>query len=159
MDGASELLHATCIAIGDRAAVILGPSGAGKSDLGLRAISTPLRDGNQLVGATLVSDDQVLIDLEGGRLRARPPATIAGRMEVRGIGIVSVAYQPVSYICLAVEIAVDGIVERMREPEAVWEVLGVAVPRLRLRPFEASAPLKLLLALARPETMSRVFST
>ena len=158
MDGASRLLHATCIAVGDRAALLLGPSGAGKSDLALRAISTLLYDGTQSVGARLVCDDQVLVDVEGGRLRARPPGAIAGRIEVRGIGIVSVAHQPVSYICLAVEIGADGAIERMPEPEAVWEILGVRVPRLRLRPFEASAPLKLVLALARSESIEAVTS-
>lgn len=149
MDGASSLLHATCIAVGDRAALILGPSGAGKSDLALRAICTPVRDGDRTFCTTLVSDDQVLVDVVGGRLRARPPPSIAGRIEIRGIGIVPVAHLPLSHICLAVDIGPDLEIVRLPEPEAMYVVLGVGVPLIRLRPFEASAVLKLVLALVR----------
>ena len=71
------MVHATCVAIGDRAVLLCGPSGSGKSDLALRLI-----DG----GAQLVADDQVVLRAEGGRIVARAPEALAGRMEVRGIG-------------------------------------------------------------------------
>lgn len=149
LDGDTSLLHATCIAIGDRAALILGPSGAGKSDLALRAISSPVRHGDRTVCAILVSDDQVQVTLEEGRLLARPPPSIAGRIEIRGVGIVAVAHQPQSHICLAVQIGSDLEVDRLPDPDRTLAVLGVEVPLIRLRPFEASAAVKLVLALAR----------
>ena len=149
LDGASSLIHATCIAVGDRAALIVGPSGVGKSDLALRAISTSVRDGDRTICAMLVSDDQVLVERVEGRLRARPPPSIAGRIEIRGIGIVPVAHLPLSHICLAVEIGPDGEIARLPEPDAMLAVLGVGVPLIRLRPFEASAVVKLVLTLVR----------
>src|SRR5438046_8441099 len=73
------LLHATAIAIAGRAVLLRGASGAGKSDLGLRLIDA---------GARLVADDQSELFRRGDSLIVRAPATIAGLIEVRGIGIV-----------------------------------------------------------------------
>src|SRR3546814_15303755 len=78
-------VHATCIAIDGRGILLRGPSGSGKSDLALRLI-----DG----GALLVADDQVILTEADGELTASAPATIAGRMEVRGIGIVDMPHLP-----------------------------------------------------------------
>ena len=75
----SETLHATSVAIDGRAVLLMGPSGSGKSDLALRLIDR---------GAMLVSDDYTLVKRVDGTLIATAPATIAGKMEVRGIGIV-----------------------------------------------------------------------
>jgi len=79
----SDRLHATTVAIDGLAVLIEGRSGSGKSDLALRLIDR---------GATLVSDDQTLVMRAGKMLRARAPATIAGRLEVRGIGILGFAH-------------------------------------------------------------------
>src|SRR5690606_32729552 len=70
-------IHATCVALGDTGILLRGRSGSGKSDLALRLI-----DG----GALLVADDRVALSLEGGRVIARPPAALAGYLEVRGVG-------------------------------------------------------------------------
>jgi serine kinase of HPr protein (carbohydrate metabolism regulator) len=76
-------IHATCVAIGGQGVLIMGPSGIGKSDLALRLIDR---------GATLVSDDYTEIELVEGALTGRPPATIAGKIEVRGVGIVTMVF-------------------------------------------------------------------
>src|SRR3546814_17418763 len=78
-------VHATCIAIDGRGILLRGPSGSGKSDLALRLI-----DG----GALLVADDQVILTEADGELTASAPATTAGRMEVRGIGVVDMPHLP-----------------------------------------------------------------
>lgn len=75
---ASQLLHATCVAAGDRGLLILGPSGAGKSALALRLIG---------LGASLVADDQVELCVDGKNLIARCPAPIRGLIEARGVGL------------------------------------------------------------------------
>ena len=72
------LIHATTVQLGAHGVLIIGPSGSGKSDLALRLIGE---------GALLVSDDQTRLTLKDGRLIATAPATIAGRIEARGIGI------------------------------------------------------------------------
>ncbi len=130
------LIHGTCVALDGVAVLLRGPSGNGKSDLALRLI-----DG----GARLIADDQTLVETRGGRLVASAPETIAGKMEVRGIGIVTVETEESGILGLVVDLAPDPP-ERMPEPETV-EILDIALPLLRLNPFEASAAAKLRLAL------------
>ena len=75
----AETLHSSTVAKDDRAVLITGPSGSGKSDLALRLLDR---------GFTLVSDDQTVVRREENRLIASAPATIAGKLEIRGLGIV-----------------------------------------------------------------------
>jgi serine kinase of HPr protein (carbohydrate metabolism regulator) len=132
----SETLHASTVAIGGRAVLIEGRSGSGKSDLALRLIDR---------GATLVSDDYTLVcRLPSGDLVARPPGTIAGRMEVRGIGIVDLAHTAEAPVALLVTL--NGEVMRMPD-RRVRRLAGVAVAEIALEPFAASAPIKVELAL------------
>jgi RNase adaptor protein for sRNA GlmZ degradation len=132
-------LHATCVAIGGAAVLLRGPSGAGKSDLALRLVEG---------GARLVADDQVEIAAENGRLIARAPAAIAGKLEVRGVGIVPVATQASAPVALIADLVAPGDVERLPDP-AAETIVGIAIARVALAPFEHSAPAKLRLALAR----------
>ncbi|NNM77652.1 aldolase [Sphingomonas sp. ID1715] len=130
----SDLIHATAVAIGDRAVLITGASGAGKSDLALRLIDR---------GATLISDDQVLLTVKDGTLEASPPERIAGKMEVRGLGILSFDHRAGVPVALLVEL---GRTQRMPEP-AREALLEVAIPKALIDPFEQSAPIKVELAL------------
>lgn len=141
------LVHATALALGDRGALIRGPSGAGKSDLALRCIAAaPLAACP--VRAELVSDDQVVLTRTDRGIDASPPATIAGKIEVRGVGIVAMPYRPSARLVLVVDLVSAAEVPRYPLQPASAELLGVVVPRIGLAPFEASAPVKLLLALA-----------
>jgi len=128
-------VHASCVAIGGRAVLIAGPSGSGKSDLALRLIER---------GASLVSDDYTILEADFGRLLASPPETIAGRIEVRGVGIIERPHVEAVPVALLVDLA--RFAERMPEPLAV-EFGGVAVPAIGLSALEASAPLKVEAAL------------
>lgn len=135
------LVHATCVALpqeaDDTAAVLLfGPSGAGKSDLALRLIDQ---------GAVLVSDDQTLLSRHNDRLWASPPEAIAGRMEVRGLGIVSLPHLESAPLSLCVNLTAADKIERLPKPETRG-FLGLSLPSLDLFPFEASATAKLRLA-------------
>lgn len=136
MSDAPPPVHACCVAIDGRAVLIAGPSGAGKSDLTLRLIEG---------GATLVSDDYTLLTERDGILYAAPPATIAGRIEVRGIGIVERPFIADVAVALWVE---AGTPERM--PEATTRtVAGIALPAYTLALLEASAPARIHLMLDR----------
>jgi serine kinase of HPr protein (carbohydrate metabolism regulator) len=131
------LVHGTCVALGNSGVLIRGPSGSGKSDLALRLIDE---------GAALVSDDQVELVPRDGRLYASAPATIAGLIEVRGIGIVNVPRAAAQPLALVVDLVARDEVPRMPDAREV-ELAGARLPALSLWPFEASAPLKVRLAL------------
>ena len=137
----SDRLHATTVAIDGVAVMIEGVSGSGKSDLALRLIDR---------GATLVSDDQTLVVRTGKILRARAPATIAGRIEVRGIGILAMPH--VEDVPVGLLVRVDGAIERMPE-RRVRKIAGVEVRQFAVDPFHASAPIKVELALRNPEPL------
>jgi serine kinase of HPr protein (carbohydrate metabolism regulator) len=130
------LVHGTCVALDDVGVLLRGPSGSGKSDMALRLI-----DG----GALLVADDQTRLDLVDGRLISRPPETIAGRLEVRGLGIVPVAWVASAPLGLVVDLVAQDAVDRLPPPAEV-RILGAAVPLLRLWPFAASAAAQVRLA-------------
>jgi serine kinase of HPr protein (carbohydrate metabolism regulator) len=134
----SETLHASCVAIAGRAVLIAGPSGAGKSDLTLRLIDR---------GATLVSDDYTLTQRIDKALLASAPATIAGKIEVRGLGIQQMAH--VDRVPVALMVVMGEPVERMPEPGRERKIAGIDIPLVALAAFEASAPIKVEMALAR----------
>jgi HPr kinase/phosphorylase len=130
-------VHGTSVALGGDGVLLRGPSGSGKSDLALRLIDE---------GALLIADDQTELRLVGGALRMSAPPTIAGKMEVRGVGILSVDNAKSAPLRLVVDLVAPSAVERLPEP-LTCEFLGSPVPRICLAPFEASAPAKLRLAL------------
>ena len=119
-----------------RGALILGPSGAGKSDLALRALDAGLR---------LVADDRVVVWASGGALYGRPPEALRGLIEARGHGVVCESRLGLAEIVLAAT-CVEQAIERMPELETI-EVAGIALPHVRLNPFETSATAKLRRAL------------
>ncbi len=127
-------MHGTCVALGRRGVLLRGPSGSGKSDLALRLIEH---------GALLVADDQVVLSGENGAVWASPPPELAGRMEIRGVGIVAVKHAPRSRVWLVCDLVSADAVPRL--PEAASEELlpGCFIARLAVFPFEASAPAKL----------------
>ena len=138
----SETLHATTVAIDGQAVMIEGPSGSGKSDLALRLIDR---------GAVLVSDDYTLCVRTGTELRARVPSmTIAGRIEVRGLGIVAMPH--VDDVAVALLVRLDPTPERMPE-RRLRKIAGIDIRQFVLDPHPASAPIKLELAL-RGETLA-----
>lgn len=130
-------IHATTVAIGGQAVLIEGPSGAGKSDLALRLIDR---------GAMLLADDRTIVLASGGRLLARCPASIAGLIEVRGLGIVPVPHLAEAPIALAVLCADSPI----RMPEPAFRLLeAIRLPQVTVDPRAPSAPLVVEIALAR----------
>ncbi|MFN6935053.1 MAG: HPr kinase/phosphorylase [Tsuneonella sp.] len=79
---AQSLYQATAVSIGDRALLLSGPPGCGKSSLALALIDR---------GASLVGDDGVALEIREGRVWAGPPDATRGLIEVRGVGIISLA--------------------------------------------------------------------
>ena len=134
-----QTIHATTVVLGDAGVLLRGPSGSGKSDLALQLIDR---------GGVLVADDRTALQAVGGLLIASVPATIAGRMEVRGLGVLRVRFQPQASVRLVVDLLpADAAtpVERMPEP-ATADLCGIRLRRICLRAFESSAAAKIRLA-------------
>jgi len=131
------LVHGTAVAIEGRAVLLRGPSGSGKSDLALRLIDA---------GARLVADDQTELARVGDGIVVRPPATIVGLIEVRGIGILRLDPLMEAPLALLADLVQPETVERLPMPR-FEPVLGLDLPLIALAPFEASAQAKLRLAL------------
>lgn len=130
-------VHGTSVALGDDGILLRGPSGSGKSDLALRLIDE---------GARLVADDQTELERRGEDIAMSSPASIAGRMEVRGLGILRVPSTATAPLRLVIDLVPAGVVERLPERQTCV-LLGKALPLMALNPFEASAAAKLRLAL------------
>lgn len=110
-------IHASAVAVEGRGLLILGPSGAGKSSLALALMAQ---------GALLVADDRVLLDARDGRLIAACPPPLAGRIEARGVGILSAP--PAGPVPVA-QVVDLGRAETMRlPPRRSITLLGIALP-------------------------------
>lgn len=134
----AETIHASAVASEGRAVLIAGPSGSGKSDLALRLLDR---------GFALVSDDRTLIRREGSKLVASAPPNIAGKLEIRGIGIVEM--ETVSDLPVALFVELTSEIQRLPDENRERPVLGVAVPLISIDAMSASAPSKVALALDR----------
>ena len=141
-------MHATCLRVGPAGVLLLGPPGAGKSALALALLDAPgYATGQTLLKARLVADDQVVIEREGAGLTASAPETLAGLLEVRGLGLVHVENLPSARLHLAVKLIPRREIERLPEPE-VFSLLDAALPLARLDPESPHAPARLRAAIA-----------
>lgn len=134
----SENLHASCVATDGRAVLIAGPSGSGKSDLALRLLDR---------GFTLVSDDRTIVRKEGSKVVASAPATIRGKLEVRGVGIVDMETVSDMPVAMVVELTSD--IQRLPDDSRERLILGIGIPLINVDAMTASAPSKVALALDR----------
>jgi len=137
----SATVHATAVLVGQKAVLIRGPSGSGKSRLALLLLQL-------LPIARLVGDDRLHLEPASGSLLARPAKELAGLLEVRGLGIRQLPFEPVAVVGLVVDLA--GQAERMPEsPATRTEIAGISLPRLAVPPGVDPFPL-LQAALERP---------
>jgi HPr kinase/phosphorylase len=148
-------IHASCVVLGragrefsapeDAGVLLLGESGCGKSDLALRLIDR---------GAVLVADDRVELFARDGRLWGRAPANLKGLLEIRGVGIVSLAYRPETAIGLAILLVVPDAVPRLPEagtyipPQELELSQPFWPPLVKLAAAESSCPAKIVAAAA-----------
>jgi hypothetical protein len=134
-------IHASCVAVGGKGVLLLGPSGAGKSTLALQLI-----DG----GAKLVADDRCDLSARRGKLYAAAPASLAGLIELRGIGIVAMAHAKSVGVVMAVRLGRS----RQRLPLLAYykpavSLKGAApVPLIMVNANDAAAGARIRAALA-----------
>ena len=137
MSDTEKNIHASCVAIGAKGVLLLGPSGAGKSDLALRLIDD---------GAQLVADDRTILFIDKGALWAKPPASIRGLIEIRGVGIVKMPARARVKIALVVKLGKEGMRLPVHWP---WKapLKGICAPQIALDARFASSPAKIRAAL------------
>ncbi len=131
-------LHGVAVAAGDIGLLILGESGSGKSALAARMIADwPFGR------VRLVADDRILVRRAAGRLLARPHPAIAGRLEVRGLGIVEAPALDAVVLRAALRLAEEPPSRLPERGETMHECLGIALPGAWL-PCGAAAHARLL---------------
>jgi len=141
-------VHASAVLVGPRAVLIRGPAGSGKSRLALALLQA---GGTALPFTRLVGDDRVHLEAANGRLLVRPAETLAGLIEVRGLGIRKVPFEHAAVVGIVVDLAAADS-ERLPAPKsAVAEVAGIMLPRLAVAPGEDPLPL-LITALQTPDS-------
>ena len=131
------LVHGTCVEIDGIGVLIIGPSGAGKSDLAVRLLDA---------GAWLVADDYLWLEASDGELVAAVPETIAGLLEVRGLGIVRHAYRDTCIVRLCVELVDVKDVPRLPPEGQTISYESISIKHVALNAFEASTVAKVKLA-------------
>ncbi|MFZ9395359.1 MAG: HPr kinase/phosphorylase [Erythrobacter sp.] len=125
-----RLIQASAVAIDGRALLIEGAPGSGKSSLALALIDR---------GAQLIGDDGVRLQRSGEQVVASPPPNIAGKLEIRGVGIIDL---PVTSAPVALILALGEEAPRFPEPVATQELLGRAIPRLPFRAGDANQAIR-----------------
>jgi serine kinase of HPr protein (carbohydrate metabolism regulator) len=135
-------IHASAVLVGHQAVLIRGPSGSGKSRLAFDLILAG-RAG-QLPATTLIGDDRVRLTVRDGMLTVRGVEELAGKIEIRGLGIRTIGFAPDGDVGMVVDLdAADA--ERLPPPWAlITTVSGVKVPRIPVA--AGQAPLRLVLA-------------
>lgn len=140
-------LHGTCVSVNGEGVLILGEPGTGKSGLALRLIDEPgFGTSESPMRGSLISDDQVIITRKEDRLLASAPSTIRGKLEVRGLGIVSLAALPSVQLLLIVRLQTHSAIERLPD-QRTFEILGLALPLVEIDGNSPSAPARLRAAL------------
>jgi HPr kinase/phosphorylase len=133
-----QTIHASAVLAGARAILIRGDPGSGKSRLVLALIEAA--PAGWLRFARLVADDRAFVEAAHGRLLVRPADALAGLIEVRGLGIRRLPFEPVAVVGLVVDLTAAAA-ERMPGPsERETTILGITLPRLAVAPDEDSLP-------------------
>ena len=134
-------IHASAVLVGAKAVLIRGPAGSGKSRLTWDLLQAAAQ--GALPFARLVADDRVHHEVHGGRLLVRPAPQLAGLIEIHGLGIRTMVFEPVAAVGLVVDLAApDGA--RLPGPQAETTVIsGITLPRLAVAAGMAALPLVL----------------
>ena len=123
-------LHATAVVHGESGVLILGPSGSGKSALALALMARATTTG---AFSALIGDDRIFVNETHGRLIARGAANMAGVIERRTAGLITVRHEPAVVVRLAVELCERGRRwPRMPDDDDGLIVGEVTLPRLAL---------------------------
>jgi HPr kinase/phosphorylase len=150
-DSGPPTIHASAVLVGARAVLLRGPAGCGKSRLALALIDAA--QSGRLAFARLVADDRVHVEARHGRLLVRPAESLAGLIEVRGLGIRRLPYEAVAVVGLVVDLGQSDGARLPAGSERTATVASVTLPRLAVASC-ADATAVLLAALGTVEAGS-----
>jgi serine kinase of HPr protein (carbohydrate metabolism regulator) len=123
-------LHATAVIYGESGVLIIGPSGSGKSALALTLMA---RASDAGTFSALVGDDRIFVREAMGRLLAWGAASVAGIIERRAAGLISVPHERATILRLAAELCERGRRwPRMPDDPDSLIIAGIRIPRLAL---------------------------
>jgi HPr kinase/phosphorylase len=128
-------IHASAVLVGPKAALIRGPAGSGKSSLVWQLLS------GALPFARLVADDRVHVEVMSGRLLVRPAKELAGLLEIRGLGVRRLPFEPVALVGLVVDLGAADAARLPARESARITVAGVTLPRLAVAADQPALPL------------------
>jgi serine kinase of HPr protein (carbohydrate metabolism regulator) len=121
--------HATALIVGHRGILIRGVSGAGKSSLALSLLQS--MDGTFV---RLVGDDRIHLEAAHGRLLMRPAAALQGLIEIRGLGILRMPFEPVAVAHLVVDLAAPDFERLPQSADLATSIAGITLARLPVAP-------------------------
>ena len=107
---------------------IRGDHGTGKSRLASQLIEAA-RTG-ALPFARLVADDRCLVEAHAGRLLVRPAPELAGLIEIHGLGIRRLPYEPLAQLGLVIDLAAADAARLPALEARKTAISGVVLPRL-----------------------------
>lgn len=127
VDGAAETIHASAVVVDGCGILIRGASGSGKSSLALALID------DTRLSALLVGDDRLELMKGPAGPVVRAPEVLAGLIEVRGIGVLTIDYVAEAPIALVVDLLPPQSCPRYPDDaERTTSLLGCFIPRLAL---------------------------
>jgi HPr kinase/phosphorylase len=124
----SPSLHATCIVIEEKGILIIGPSGIGKSTLARSLISAAQKEG---LFARLIADDRVYVTPHQGHLVASCPPAILGKMEINGMGIVQMQYEPSALIKLVIQMDETKNARMLEKDDRRISIKGLSIQSIK----------------------------
>jgi serine kinase of HPr protein (carbohydrate metabolism regulator) len=134
-------IHATAVLAGPKAVLIRGPSGSGKSLLAWNLIHAPSQ--GLLPFTRLVGDDRLQVIGQSGRLLVRPAQALSGLIEIHGLGIRKLPFEPIAVVGWVVDLTASDAARLPAAEAAIASIAGVKVTRLPVAAGMAALPMVL----------------
>ncbi|MGC1466327.1 MAG: HPr kinase/phosphatase C-terminal domain-containing protein [Pseudolabrys sp.] len=138
MAAEAATIHASAVLVGRKAVLIRGAPGAGKSNLAWHLVQAGST--GALPFARLIADDRAYVEVRGGRLLVRPHASLAGLIEIRGVGIRRLAYEPLAVAGFVIDLSAGDAERYPSETAQQAEIDRVILPRLAVAAGVAPLP-------------------
>ncbi|HEY8275052.1 MAG TPA: serine kinase [Pseudolabrys sp.] len=135
---ADSTIHASAVLAGPKAVLIRGPSGSGKSLLAWNLINAASQ--GLLTFTRLVGDDRLQVVGESGRLLVRPAQALSGLIEIHGLGIRRLPFEPIAVVGWVIDLAATDAARLPAAGATTASIAGVTIPRLAVAAETAALP-------------------